>query len=526
MTVESFAKEAAGYLHAEDIVQKSEDLEKYTRNLSGYKRDVPLVVRPRGPDEVQKIVASANTHGVALYPFSQGKNWGLGSKLPVVDGCILVDLRQMNQILDVNTTFGYAVVQPGVTQKQLSDHLRQMGAPFYMDVTGSGQDTSVIGNTTERGVAYNSLRADKLLGLEVVLGNGEVLKTGFGHYPNSKVAALCKYGTGPALDQVFPQSNYGIVVQATVELLPVPEYQSTFLLNIRDEADLAPTVDALRKLTQAGVLESVVHIGNRRRSEVTMTPLMYRYFADKGEPISREEADRLVQAELKGPWSALGNLSGPKSHVKHAQRRLKAAVGKYGQIRFVTAALVDFAIKATGIVGPKSINSFLNASKALLDLPRGLPTNAALHSTYWPVASDSPTPTEPDETDGGMLFAAPIVPQDGASVMEAIRATDAVGDRHGFKMAVTLNMMYDKSLEGVVSIDFDRRDADQCAKAKACMKDLNQTYLDLSFNPYRIDIESMPIIIDPEDTFWQTIRDLKQVFDPNNVISPKRFNLI
>ena len=98
MTVESFAKEAAGYLRAEDIVQKSDDLEKYTRNLSGYKREVPLVVRPRGPDEVEKIVASANAHGIALYPFSQGKNWGLGSKLPVVDGCILVDLRQMNQI--------------------------------------------------------------------------------------------------------------------------------------------------------------------------------------------------------------------------------------------------------------------------------------------------------------------------------------------------------------------------------------------------------------------------------------------
>lgn len=55
---------------------------------------VPLVLRPSSEDEVRRIVGLANEHRIALYPFSTGKNWGLGSKLPVIDGCVLVDLSR------------------------------------------------------------------------------------------------------------------------------------------------------------------------------------------------------------------------------------------------------------------------------------------------------------------------------------------------------------------------------------------------------------------------------------------------
>ncbi len=526
MNVDEFLTDVRKDLAAEDVMNDADSLARYGQNLSGYERRIPLVVRPRSTEQVAKVVTAANRHLVPLYAFSQGKNWGLGSKLPVVDDCALVDLSAMNRILDVNTTYGYAIVEPGVTQGQLAAHLSENKIPFFMDVTGSGASTSIIGNMMERGVAYNSLRAEKLLSLQAVLGNGEIIRTGFGHFPQSKVTALCRYGTGPDLLGLFPQSNYGIVTEATVELMPVPEHQMVFLVNIKDESQLGPMVDAMRQLTQRGALESVVHIGNRRRSEVTMTPLMYHYLQSQGRQVTRDEAERMVSAQLKGPWSAIGAIMGTKSHVSASKREIKAALGRFGRLDFMTEGLLQFAKTATKLAGVKSINDFLCASEPLLALPRGVPTDAALHSAYWPAADSSPDLSQPDVSAGGMLFAAPIVPQDSESVRLAVEATDRVGDEHGFKPAVTLNMMHDKSLEGVVSIDFVRADAEQCRRAKECMRGLNQAYMDLGFMPYRIDIENMPMIMDADDPFWKTAKALKTVLDPNNIISPRRFNLV
>src|SRR5258708_4909082 len=79
----------------------------------------------RNEDEVLQIVSLANAHQIPLYPFSTGKNWGLGSKLPVVDGCVLVDLSRMDRIVEVNEAFAYAIIEPGVTQAHLAAHLKE-----------------------------------------------------------------------------------------------------------------------------------------------------------------------------------------------------------------------------------------------------------------------------------------------------------------------------------------------------------------------------------------------------------------
>ena len=61
----------------------------------------------------------ANRWKVAVYPISSGRNWGYGSRVPAADGCVLLDLGRMNQIVDFNEELGYVTVEPGVTQAQL-----------------------------------------------------------------------------------------------------------------------------------------------------------------------------------------------------------------------------------------------------------------------------------------------------------------------------------------------------------------------------------------------------------------------
>src|SRR5207248_7487501 len=123
-------------------------LATYQSNNTEYRpRQILGVVSPASRDELVQTLEIANRHRTAVYPFSTGKNWGLGSKLPVVDGCILLDLGKMNRIIEVNEQLSYAVVEPGVTQKQLHDHLEARQIPLMLNVTGSGAHTSIMGNT-------------------------------------------------------------------------------------------------------------------------------------------------------------------------------------------------------------------------------------------------------------------------------------------------------------------------------------------------------------------------------------------
>ena len=528
MTIEAFIADLKPAFDDAAIVHP-DGLESYTRNTSEYRRDVPLAVRPTTAEQVQHLVRTARAHKVPLYAFSQGKNWGLGSKLPVKDGCVLVDLRDMNRIIEVNDTFGYAVVEPGVTQRQLADHLAAMGSRHFLDVTGSGADTSLVGNSLERGVAYNSIRAEMLLAVEVVLGTGELLKPGWGHLPDPGLTPLNRYGVGPQMDGLFSQSNYGIVTRGTIQLVPRPEYQSTFMISLKDESQLGPLFEAMRELHHAGVLDSIVHVGNKRRGELTLTPLIYNKLKDLGQEATRERANAIVQSQLKGPWSALGILMGTKGVVGAMKKRVRQGLGRFGSIKFLTPGLLELAKTATGKVPVpmvKEANIFLLGVEPLMKLTNGNPTNAALHSTYWSISESSPAPDQPDDGPGGILFTAPMLPMTGEAVARSNEAIKQVGKEYGFDIAITYNMMHGRTIEGVVSLDFRRDDAQEVTRAQACLRALHQVHIDLGYYPYRMDIQNMDLMVDENDLFWQVARDFKSVLDPDNIIAPGRYNLV
>src|SRR5689334_18763747 len=80
------------------VIRDAAEIEKrYQRNVTALTRNIPLALRPKTAAEIPRIVEEANRHGIALYPFSTGKNWGMGSKLPVTDGCVVLDLSQLNR---------------------------------------------------------------------------------------------------------------------------------------------------------------------------------------------------------------------------------------------------------------------------------------------------------------------------------------------------------------------------------------------------------------------------------------------
>ncbi|KAJ5199754.1 hypothetical protein N7491_009450 [Penicillium cf. griseofulvum] len=169
-------------------------------------------VRPSTVQEVQEVVKLANKHNVYLWTVSRGKNLGYGGSSSVVKGCVILDLHRMNKIVEMNEEYGYAIVEPGVSFFDLYEEIQRQGLNLWPSVPAIGWG-SVLGNTMDRGFGYtpNGEHSQSQCGMEVVLPNGELLRTGMGAMKDNKTFALYKGGFGPTLDGLFYQSNLGKV---------------------------------------------------------------------------------------------------------------------------------------------------------------------------------------------------------------------------------------------------------------------------------------------------------------------------
>src|SRR5579859_5972464 len=128
---------------------------------------------------------------------------------------------------------------------------------------------SVIGNTVDRGVGYTPYgdHFGMHCGFEIVLPNGEVMRTGMGAMPgqntshgSSNTWQLFPYGFGPFPDGLFTQSNFGIVTKMGLWLMPEPEGAQVFLFTFPREEDLEALVDIIRPLRIQQVIANFPHL--------------------------------------------------------------------------------------------------------------------------------------------------------------------------------------------------------------------------------------------------------------------------
>ncbi len=164
---------------------------------------------------------------------SRGKNLGYGTAAPRMPGCMVLDLGRMNKILELDPVLGYCVIEPGVGFIDLYEEIQRKKMPLMMSVPGNGWG-SVLGNALDHGIGYTpyGLHAKNLCGFEVVLGNGDLVRTGLGAMENNKAWNLFPFGYGPTWDLMFSQSNLGIVTKAGMWIMPEPETSLELVFDI------------------------------------------------------------------------------------------------------------------------------------------------------------------------------------------------------------------------------------------------------------------------------------------------------
>ncbi|MFK7924235.1 MAG: FAD-dependent oxidoreductase, partial [Bacteroidia bacterium] len=149
----------------------------YEANLTEYSSPFIAGVRyAKTITEVLKVLRDARKRSLSVYPISTGRNWGLGSALPISEQNILLNLEPMNRIREVNPRLRYAIIEPGVTQGDLHQFLKKNHPDLIFPMTGSGIATSIVGNMLERGVCVRGHRYKYLLGVEAVLADEKIIR--------------------------------------------------------------------------------------------------------------------------------------------------------------------------------------------------------------------------------------------------------------------------------------------------------------------------------------------------------------
>ncbi|KAK3693207.1 hypothetical protein B0T22DRAFT_476049 [Podospora appendiculata] len=181
-TLADFLNAAADLLGEKNVSRDSQHSASHNyASQDSYGDDPAAVVRPKTVEDVQQLVRLANTFKVSLWAISRGKNLGYGGSGPVVKGAIVLDLQRMNNIIEVNEEYGYAIVEPGVSFFNLYEEIQRQGLNLWPSVPAIGWG-SAMGNTLDRGFGYtpNGEHSQSQCGMEVVLPNGELLRTGSG----------------------------------------------------------------------------------------------------------------------------------------------------------------------------------------------------------------------------------------------------------------------------------------------------------------------------------------------------------
>jgi 4-cresol dehydrogenase (hydroxylating) len=202
-------------------------LETYMRTTlagSDELRRPSAVIFPATGREVQAVVAVANRYKTPLWTVYSGENAGYGDAAPATPGQIVLDLKNMKKIIEVDQELGYSLLEPGVTYAELQQYLRKNNINLWLDAPGAAAETSVAGNILERGCGYTPYSEHFLFscGMEVVLADGSVLRTGMGGVANSTSWQVFKWGFGPYVDGLFSQANNGIVTKLGTWLMGAP----------------------------------------------------------------------------------------------------------------------------------------------------------------------------------------------------------------------------------------------------------------------------------------------------------------
>jgi glycolate dehydrogenase FAD-linked subunit len=248
-----------------------------------------VVTLPRSTQSVSAILCFANRHKIPVTARGSGHGY-VGGCVPVRGGIVL-SLERMNRIKEINTADFVAVVQPGVNTQKFQEAVEALGLSYPPD-PASRADNFIGGNIATNAGGPHCLKygvtRDYVLGLEVVLADGRVVKLGGRTHKNK---------TGFDLHRLFVGSEglLGVVTEATLKLIPRPPFRANLAVGFNS---MKSAIRALQDILAAGFLPCALEVAD----EFTLAAA---YRRTQSERLRGCRAHLIV--ELDGQKKSVGN---------------------------------------------------------------------------------------------------------------------------------------------------------------------------------------------------------------------------
>ena len=487
-------RELRGVVGADWTFSGDDDIAPYADAYAfdGEPRHRPgAAVAPSDVTQLREVLRVANRFRLPLWPISRGKNFGYGGAAPALSGTVQLDLGRMRRILDVDVARATVRLEPGVGFFDLHAFLEREKLPLWASVPGNSLG-SVIGNALEYGLGYGPLgdRASSIVGLEVMLPDGSLLRTGMGALRDSVCWSLFRHSYGPSWDKLFMQSNFGIVTQAGVWLQPEPQSVLELSMEVPREQDIGWVVEALAPLRMRGVVQGPVNIGNFMRIAMASGRRAEWY---QGEGAIPDAVHARIMSDLGlGWWGVHIALYGEPVLVRAQAAVVKAAFAPHTRQEFVERQW--------------------NRGEPRPETPAyGVPISFPLRIANW----ISP--------HGGHLGFSPVLPPDRMAIETQIQRSRALFREHGFDFygGVTLG---DRHVNVVNMLAYDRADAAMARRADALFRALMADARARGFGEYRSHLSYMDEVADSYDFGDHAQRRLNEWFkdavDPRGILAP------
>ena len=451
------------------------------------------VIAAGSVEEIQAILRVCNQYHIPIWTISTGRNFGYGSAAPATPGQMILDLRRMNKIIEVDPELGTALVEPGVTYPDLHAYLEERDIPFWLSFPSSGALTGPVGNTLDRGIGYNRYgeHMAHFCGMEVVLADGSVVRTGMGGVPGSNTWQCYRWGYGPWVDGLFTQSNFGIVTKLGLWLMAKPAAHKTFGVGWNDAERMAAGIDTARRLRLQGVIETcgfghaLSGIGTViRRAEI---------WQGSGSIPDNVLAEFCRKRGIS-LWSATVTLYGTPEQIE------------------VNLAICRTAFAATG-------GKFVTED----DFPPGTPSPLTLEINRTTNRLDlSAFGIYNFRGGGGSVWFGPVLPMRGGNALKSIGLAKPIFDEFGFDFMGGFTMGYSgRHMDHIMDLLFDRTDAEETRRAHACHAKLLEVYAAAGYAPYRTNIGFMTKTAEIYGPAQRELnKRLKHALDPEGILAP------
>jgi 4-cresol dehydrogenase (hydroxylating) len=493
-------------LGEEWVFTSDEDMETYRDPYSPFWHEeedrVPsAAIAPDNVEQVQAAVRIANHFKIPVWTVSTGKNLAYGGAAPALSGSIVLDLKRMNRILEVNEKNHYALVEPGVSYFDLYRYIQENKLRVWTDPAGPGWG-SPVGNSLDRGGGSTPMNDHfaSVCGMEVVLANGDLLRTGMGALPGAKTWQQYKYGFGPYIDGIFSQSNFGVVTKMGVWLMPEPEAYREGTVSVPKHDDLIPFVETLSFLRDSAIL---------RGTMLVESPLL-NYRASQGGTVldvpggpSIAEMEKIGAEKSLPYWSIVVHFWGPQEVID--------AQWNYAKEKFSAITGASFK-EGRAYRFPVELKETDNVQRFYLGIPS--------LSVFASLANES-----------HMGFS-PIIPMTGEAVFEALRVFGQAYTDLGvppkdqvFSMPWTFFAHSFVLLAGLPI----SRDVEKNREWRRVFERLVEVSAEHGWGEYRTHIAFMDRVASfysyNNHALWRFHETIKDAIDPSGILSPGKSGL-